>query len=367
MSPRWMERAKGRKPKISVILPVYNAERHLRRCLESILEQDWPYFEIIVIDDGSTDSSPDVLRSYEGRYGSQLQVIRSQNQGANRARNLGLLHARADYVLFVDSDDFIEPELCRVLHAKAIQGAADIVLCAAYDVYEDAESRCTWREVAPTRVRADNFRVIEEKAELFRISPFPWAKLFRKQSIEGLQFQDLSARKGNAGQFSDIVFVVEACCRAERIGVVEQPLYNYRRTAGGGLSSGHFDVVRAFGRIVESAFEGGYLETMRDEIEFLCICHFFHRYPRLLRFTGNRSMKIEFLITTQAFLRRNFPSWRRNVYLSRSSVSAGRVVRLYGRRNVMALLIWIRDYAPRWVLAPLLRRIEQTNLFTEDL
>lgn len=99
---------------ISIIVPVYNAHKTLRRCLDSILKQDFSDIQIIAINDGSSDDSLDILKEY-AFIDKRIDVINQENQGVSVARNKGIVSAKGEYIMFVDSDDYIEPQTCSSL------------------------------------------------------------------------------------------------------------------------------------------------------------------------------------------------------------------------------------------------------------
>lgn len=114
--------------KISIILPVYNGEKHLSRCLDSILNQTMPEIKIIAINDGSSDSSLHILKQYKKRYGSRLQIHTQENAGVAAARNKGIDLVKTKYTMFIDQDDFIDETHCEILYREAESGGYDIVL-----------------------------------------------------------------------------------------------------------------------------------------------------------------------------------------------------------------------------------------------
>ena len=114
-------------PMVSVIVPVYNAEKYIRQCADSILTQTRKDFELLFVDDGSTDSSPEILREYAGAD-PRITVIRKEHSNAGAARNLGLDSARGEYLLFLDADDFFEPVMLEGAVARAEQTRADVVV-----------------------------------------------------------------------------------------------------------------------------------------------------------------------------------------------------------------------------------------------
>ena len=130
---------RGRSVEISVIVPVFNVEAYLAQCLDSILAQDHPSYEIIVINDGSTDGSAKILDSYVNT--GALRVIHQGNSGLSEARNTGLLHARGEFVCFVDSDDYIEPSYLSALHGQCRRDGADIGFCEVFEFDEFGSKR----------------------------------------------------------------------------------------------------------------------------------------------------------------------------------------------------------------------------------
>ena len=128
---------------VSVIVPVYNVEKYLRRCLNSLLIQTLKSIEIILVDDGSTDGSPRICDEYSVKY-SFIKVVHKKNEGLGFARNSGLLLCNGEYVAFVDSDDFIDPQMLENLYEFAIKNSLDACFCG-YKFYID-ENHITQKE-----------------------------------------------------------------------------------------------------------------------------------------------------------------------------------------------------------------------------
>lgn len=121
-------------PKISIIVPVYNAEEYIKKCINSILNQTFGEIEVILINDGSTDRSLEILREYESKD-SRIRIINQNNSGPSVARNKGIKVASGDYIGFVDSDDYIEQEMYEVLYKTAIADRAQITMCNYKEVH----------------------------------------------------------------------------------------------------------------------------------------------------------------------------------------------------------------------------------------
>lgn len=203
--------------KISVIVPVYNTERFLVECLESILNQTWKNIEVILIDDGSTDSSGQICEQF-AMQDERVQVIHQENQGVSHARNIGLKKASGDLVSFIDSDDTLELDMYELLVEIMEKNKADIVHCGYKHILND-EIRFVHNT---KRIYVQNTR---EALECFVSGKLfgggLWNKLFCRELIEPLSFrEDLKINE-------DILFNFEAFCRAKKTVFADYTKYNY--------------------------------------------------------------------------------------------------------------------------------------------
>lgn len=344
--------------KISIIMPVYNVERYLKACLDSIVGQTLPDIEIIAVNDGSKDNSLKILEEFQSQYSDRMKVFTTENHGVSHARNYGMTKASGDFILFVDSDDFIEKEMCEKLYRKAIQDNNDIVICGRYNVYEREHIGEVSKEITGTLLLNRNFKLAEQKYELAHISPFPWDKLFRRSILEGLSFPEKM-------RFEDLVIVFEACCKAESIGVVEEPLYNYRRTTQGGFlnsfSEQTLDIVKAFRLVFDFMKKHGYMELYHDELEYICTRHFLYRYGSLFKGNnkGKLAVKVDIIKKTQEFMDKELPNWHNNHYLKYSSGALRSKLKLYTNKNKMIRLTKIREITPEFIMKAFMRQREE--------
>ena len=212
--------------KVSVIIPVYNSEKYLRQCLDSVIGQTLKEIEIICVDDGSTDSSPEILEAYK-EADPRVSVFRQQNQYAGAARNNGMEHAAGEYLVFWDSDDYFDASALEKMYGKAAETGADVCLCDAKQFYEGPQFETE-------KGMYLNHRYLPETVPFSRrthpdvilnvINAAPWTKMFRTAFIReyGLRFQ--LYRNGE-----DVYFVECALALAERVTYVDEPLVCYRR------------------------------------------------------------------------------------------------------------------------------------------
>lgn len=172
----------GRMVLLSFIVPVYNTEKYLEKCLNSILNQTCKDFEVIVINDGSKDDSDKILKKYEEKYSEQLRVIRQENHGIGYTRNKGIELAAGKYITFIDSDDAIEPTYCEKLCGMAEKNNLDMVVCDYYEVYEMSGEKKYWEVV--------DFGVTDLKDTpklLFEINSSPWNKIYRTELLKKMK------------------------------------------------------------------------------------------------------------------------------------------------------------------------------------
>ena len=218
--------------KVSIIIPVYNAEKYLGKCLESLLSQTLQEMEIICVDDGSSDGSPEILKRFQERDG-RVRILTQENQYAGAARNNGMKEAQGEYLLFLDADDFFENTLLEKVYNQGKKMEADIVLFGAkqYNDKTGIVSPASWYFKRDALPREDPFSGKTENTDVFAlVTPAPWTKLFRREFVEkqGLSFQGLQ-------NSNDVYFVLTALALAEKITYVDEELVFYRVGMKGSL------------------------------------------------------------------------------------------------------------------------------------
>lgn len=211
--------------KVSVIIPVYNAEKYLEKCLDSLLKQTFTDMEVICVDDGSTDASLEILKRFQEKD-RRIHVLTQENQYAGTARNNGMKIAQGEYLLFLDADDFFEETLLEKIYSQGKKMEADIVLFGAkqYNGKTGCVSPAPWYLKKDAVPEENPFSRKTQDTDIFAITtPAPWTKLFRKEFIdsEGIFFQELQ-------NSNDVYFTLTALAAAEKITCVEEDLVFYR-------------------------------------------------------------------------------------------------------------------------------------------
>lgn len=200
---------------ISIIVPVYNTEKYLDKCIESIVNQTHKNLEIILVDDGSTDNSGKILDEW-AKKDNRIKIIHKENGGVSSARNLALDNATGEYITFVDSDDGLKENALEILCAEIKSEDFDFVQCAFTVISEDEE-----------KFEEKEDKCIEKKEQILenffssKIAGVCWGTIFNKRIMQNLRFRTDMCRQ------EDTVFVFNCCCNASKVKLLNQPLYLY--------------------------------------------------------------------------------------------------------------------------------------------
>lgn len=232
--------------KISIIIPVYNVEKYLKKCLESVINQTMTEIEIICVNDGSTDSSPHILKEF-AQKDHRIKIINKENGGIASARNRGLEYATGEYIGFVDSDDWIEPHMYEILYNNAKKHDKDMVMCLAH-LFDEKNQELLYNNPYFTLECFNEsfddvvFNHQDTTNFLFKINVTPWNKIYKTSFLkknkitfpEGLDFEDNT-------------FFYESYLKANKVSLVRKHLYFYRiNRRGSFITTGNkrfFDVI----------------------------------------------------------------------------------------------------------------------------
>lgn len=218
---------------VSIIVPIYNVEKYLGRCLSSLMHQSYKTIEVLLVDDGSTDGSASVAKDYIDKD-SRFKLIQKQNGGQGSARNVGLDNARGDYICFVDSDDWVNEDYVLKLISCSVANDADIVMCGVERVWEDG-----------TRIRnpiSNNKEYIIPDVHqfLFHASYVSWDKIFRRELFDNLRYSEIRT-------FEDYATIPLVLSRAKKIIGLPDVLYYYfwRFNSTTNTSRADYNILRA--------------------------------------------------------------------------------------------------------------------------
>ena len=252
--------------KISVIMPIYNACDYLRPAMDSVLSQTIREIEVICIDDGSTDSSYEIIKEYQ-KADERVRIVTETNAGPALARNNGIKRARGEYLAFLDADDFYEPTFLEALYSAARSKELDIAI-ASYDIYNSAKAR--FEEAA----RADHIEIysdgkVTSKSEnpdliLSSTTGSAWNKIFRREFVlqKGLVFLP------DVRMYEDVYFTVTALSLAERVSMDKRILVHHRvhneQARAKGFSKYYSQIPVVYFKIKEFLMQNGMYAPLSD-------------------------------------------------------------------------------------------------------
>ena len=214
--------------KLSIIIPVYNVENYLSRCLESILNQTFNDFEIICVNDGSTDNSLAVLQKFKSND-ERIIIIDKKNEGSGVARNVGLSIAKGDYIYFVDGDDWIEDNALDKIVVKADELNTDILIFGGLSFYNNKGKNGGYSaDKLPKQYLNKVFSSKDIKKDIFKFPSTAWTKLYRREFLlkNNIKFQDIKVGQDQLPFFHSMI-------KAERIALLPENIYCYRKNRKG--------------------------------------------------------------------------------------------------------------------------------------
>lgn len=289
---------------VSVIVPVYNVEKYLDKCLSSLVNQTLSELEIIVVNDGTKDNSQSIIDHYVKQYPNKVVSLIKENGGLGDARNYGIPYAKGEYIGFVDSDDIVHLEMYEKMFNKAKLEDSDLVLCDLEYFYETSSEKM----VKEGLVQIEN---IDVNKTVFLSPLFAWNKLYRKSL-----FIESGLKYPIGLWYEDIPVTVPFFTLAKKISYVHETLIYYRQRSTSIMGSVDNPKVKDIFDIMHLCLnyfkDHNLLETYHDELEFLFLEHLMLNGG--FRFLLSHKYK-DYLAFSIDTLDLNFPHWRNNKYL----------------------------------------------------
>lgn len=222
-------------PLISVIVPVYNTEKYLHKCIDSIIHQSYRNLEIIIVDDGSTDSSPAICDEYKG-LDKRVIVIHKKNGGLSSARNAGIDEAHGEYLSFIDSDDYIDQRMLEELYKAVSKIDADISICNYQNVYEDDYDGKRYVNPKIEGCSLTPFEAIDKSCNLKQVHLIvAWNKLYKRSLFRNIRYAEGYIHE-------DEIIIHRLYGECEKIAVIPDRLYFYLHR-NGSIMSGGFNIL----------------------------------------------------------------------------------------------------------------------------
>lgn len=214
----------NKKEKISMIVPVYNTEKYLRRCLESIVNQEYENIEVIIVDDGSKDGSLEIIKQYAAKY-DFIKYIQQKNKGVGAARNRGFSVSQGQFISFIDSDDYISTDYCSYL--QGIINDADIVVAGrnkyVNEIFKNANGPVMTMEISG--IEAIRYMFLSQYN-----CRSAWGKLYKREIVEDVVFVEGKI-------FEEVRYSFDTFCKSRKVILAEREVYNYMMRPGSIITS----------------------------------------------------------------------------------------------------------------------------------
>lgn len=294
-------------PKISVIVPIYNVESYLDACMQSLVDQTYDDYEIVAVDDGSTDSSRSIAEKYAQKY-PFVRVIPQENKGLGGARNTGLLNSNGEYVCFIDSDDYLEKDTLAVLADNVEKNNADIVMFDFEFVDTEGHSLSVQKMFNDP---IEGVFSLSSRKDLLLASPSACNKLFRKSL-----FTDNEIFFPDRVWYEDVRTILKLYLYADNLCYVQRPFYKYVQRPGSIMNNAklerNIEIIDAMDDVFTYYKEKNAYETYRNELDFLVILNVFVLASfRVLKYDSKHRLLSDFY----DYLNKNVPNYGQNPYL----------------------------------------------------
>lgn len=300
-------------PKVSVIVPIYNVEKYLEKCINSLLSQTLEDIQIILVNDGSKDNSGNIAKEYEKNNKDRVIYVEKENGGLSDARNYGLKYATGDFIAFLDSDDYIEKNAYEEMYNKAIEENADYVECDFI-----------WE--FPNKIRMDKQYPYKNKKEMLSfVRVVAWNKLIKRQLITD---NNLEFPKGL--RYEDVEFTYKLIPFINKFAYVDKPFIHYVQRKGSIANVQNertAEIFTVLDNVTEFYKKNNIYEKYRDELEYnyarYLLCSSLKRMCKI----KDKTIREKLLTESWERLNLNFPNWKENIILKTVNIGKNKYMR----------------------------------------
>ena len=300
-------------PKVSVIVPIYNVEKYLEKCINSLLSQTLEDIQIILVNDVSKDNSGNIAKECEKNNKNRIIYVEKENGGLSDARNYGLKYATGDFIAFLDSDDYIEKNAYEEMYNKAIEENADYVECDFI-----------WE--FPNKIRVDKQYPYKNKKEMLSfVRVVAWNKLIKRQLITD---NNLEFPKGL--RYEDVEFTYKLIPFINKFAYVDKPFIHYVQREGSIANVQNertAEIFTVLDNVIEFYKKNNIYEKYRDELEYnyarYLLCSSLKRMCKI----KDKTIREKLLTESWKRLNSNFPNWKENVILKTVNIGKNKYMR----------------------------------------
>ena len=288
-------------PKVSVIVPVYNTEKYLRDCLDSLVNQTIDGIEIVVVNDGSKDSSRQILEEYAEKHPGKIVIYDQENRGQAVARNKALSLCSGEYIGFLDSDDVAKPDMFEKLYNKAVENDADMVAC-------------DYEFITGSGIIVKHTKSFKDQKDMFiDCLVDPWNKLFK---AEVLKDNDIRFPEGYF--YEDTGWFIMTIPFVKKFAKIDEALAKHYKREGSAMTALDDRRVEHIFPVLNKTLDfyagKGFYDEYKTELEYFCskilLCSSFRRISRV----KDKKIRKELVGRTFSFLEEHFPQYKKNMY-----------------------------------------------------
>ena len=297
-------------PKVSVIIPVYNAEKYINKCISSIANQTMEDIEIIAVNDGSTDNSLNMLDKLTETYKGKVKVLDKENGGVGSARNLGLDKASGEYIKFVDADDYLDVNILEKMYNIAKEYNVSLVRGNYQTILGPVklQDKCSWSDITESRI----VDVRKDKDYIIKETPGIGNKLIKRDLIGDLRFPEKT-------KWEDLAIMPVVVANSEKVFHMDENVYNYRINMNTTIKDfinkipNILDIVRCCENIEKEMENKNISEEYKDQIKSLFILHTLFRVENAMLWVNFPRDKKEVVISSLlGIIETKYPDWQDN-------------------------------------------------------
>ena len=290
---------------ISIIVPIYNAEKYLKKCLDSLVNQTKKELEFILINDGSTDKSEEIVKTYKDE---RIKYFKNKNQGIGKTRNFGIEKSSGKYLMFLDSDDYFSNDACEILYKEAEKEKADLIV---FDYYRVEKGNLN--EVKIESFNATNIK--DDPNLLLKVNLGPCNKIYKTDLIKnnGIKFEE-------SLKYEDTLFVVKAIYNAQKIIKLNRFLHYYmihEKSETTVRDERVFDILKIVDKIRNYLKNDKSIKETVDKLTVKILTN----YTIQQRYQSDKSIAMKFIDDTFNYLKKEIPDYKKNKYYQGRSMA----------------------------------------------
>ena len=291
-------------PKVSIIVPIYNVEMYIEKCLETLVNQTLKDIEIILVNDGSKDGSAEIAKKYLEKYPEKIVYLEKENGGLSDSRNYGLPHAKGEYIAFLDSDDYVEKNMYEEMYKLAKKENSDMVQCNFYWEYPDKNKK----EIAEVK----EYTGKKEMLEKTRVEA--WNKLIKREIL--VKNPEIRFPKGL--RYEDVEFTYKLVPYVEKVSILNKPFIHYiqrKNSISNTQNERTKEIFDVLDNVIKYYKEKNLYEEYEEQLEYVYVKTVFCRSLLRMVKIQDKNIKSQLLKRTWENVNIKFPEWKKNPIL----------------------------------------------------